>query len=275
MPFSRATIIRMVELLDRSGEHAVLTKHLVQFELEAAAPTSLGGLEKREAALITHLVNHPDLKGPQGSELVFELIEYVFEKCPKRATDMFSFASPSALDSAYEAFRRCLQQDGYEVVNGKLRRAIPFEITATTQPDDIVVALDILGFVTTKGHLEQARAAHARGEWAAANAQLRTFVESLFDDSARRLSPTQAAACHVPHARQELLARLDPPFLFPALNEWRIGNAGDFIQGFIRRLHPEGSHPGLSDEADSTFRLHLTLLVSSHLLRRLRLRLGV
>jgi hypothetical protein len=274
MPFSRATIISLVELFDRPREHAVLTKNLILFGLEDAAPPSLGGLEKREAALITYLVNHPTLKGPRGSELVFELVEYVFENYTKVAP-LFSFAASSAPDGAYEKLRRFLQQDGYEFINGNLRRTIPVEIAATAPPDDLVVLLNTFGFVTTRGHLEQARAAHARGEWAAANAQLRTFVESLLDDSARALSATQAADCSSAHARQELLARLDPPFLIPALNEWRIGGAGDFIQGFIRRLHPEGSHPGLSDEADSTFRLHLTLLVSSHLVRRLRVRLGV
>ena len=36
------------------------------------------------------------------------------------------------------------------------------------------------------------------------------------------------------------------------------------------RSHPSGSHPGLSDEDDCTFRLHLVLLVSRLLLQRLR-----
>src|SRR5258708_10617820 len=37
-------------------------------------------------------------------------------------------------------------------------------------------------------------AAHGRGEWAGANAQLRTFVEGLFDEMAQRLS----AHLHLP-----------------------------------------------------------------------------
>jgi hypothetical protein len=41
------------------------------------------------------------------------------------------------------------------------------------------------------------------------------------------------------------------------------------MQAFFRRLHPAGSHPGLSDEDDSTFRLHLVLLVARNLLRRI------
>jgi len=40
------------------------------------------------------------------------------------------------------------------------------------------------------------------------------------------------------------------------------------MKSFFRRLHPQGAHPGLSAEEDSTFRLHLVLLVGRQLLRR-------
>jgi hypothetical protein len=40
----------------------------------------------------------------------------------------------------------------------------------------------------------------------------------------------------------------------------RAGRTG-FNEGFFRRVQPAGAHPGLSDEGDSTFRLHPVLLV--------------
>ena len=40
------------------------------------------------------------------------------------------------------------------------------------------------------------------------------------------------------------------------------------IKLVLRRLHPQGADPGLSDEDDSTVRLHLVLLVGRQLLRR-------
>jgi hypothetical protein len=36
----------------------------------------------------------------------------------------------------------------------------------------------------------------------------------------------------------------------------------------MRRLNPEGSHPGLSDDEDCSFRLNIVLLTASLLLRR-------
>ena len=41
------------------------------------------------------------------------------------------------------------------------------------------------------------------------------------------------------------------------------------------RLHPQGPHPWLSDEHDSTFRLHLVLLTAQLLLNRLQQRVPI
>jgi hypothetical protein len=51
------------------------------------------------------------------------------------------------------------------------------------------------------------------------------------------------------------------------LTEWDDDGKG-FINGLVRRLHPHGSHPGLSGQDDSTFRLHTILLVARLLLAR-------
>jgi hypothetical protein len=40
------------------------------------------------------------------------------------------------------------------------------------------------------------------------------------------------------------------------------------MNGLANRLHPKGSHPGLSDNEDSTFRLHVVLLTARLLLTR-------
>jgi hypothetical protein len=66
---------------------------------------------------------------------------------------------------------------------------------------------------------------------------------------------------------------LSPPFLSRDLNEWS-DDGKNFINGVFKRLHPQGSHPGLSDEEDYTFRLHLVLLIPRLLLRRLNTSLG-
>lgn len=67
------------------------------------------------------------------------------------------------------------------------------------------------------------------------------------------------------HARRERLASVG--FLSTDLNEWD-GKGLGFVNGLMKRLHPQGSHPGLSDADDSTFRLHIVLITARLLLAR-------
>jgi hypothetical protein len=163
-----------------------------------------------------------------------------------------------------------LNATGSRSKTAKLRRALPEALDLPRADDEVHALLDKFQFATPKGHLDQAIAAHARGDWAAANAQFRPFVEGLLDLSAERLLPG-AALPPGGHPRRQVLAQMNPPFFFADLNEW-TGQGTGFFEGFYRRLHPQGTHPGLSDEEDSTFRLHLVLLVARLLLRRLKQR---
>jgi len=163
---------------------------------------------------------------------------------------------------------RSLRQDGYVVDNGRLVRALAVPINFTEIDDEVHSRLDRLGFQTPKGHLDQAVKNHRARLWAPANGQLRAFFVSLFDEAAQRLDPARAAAAKTEENRRQLLASLNPPFLLTALNEWSA-DGKNFINGVLKRLHPQGAHPGLSDEEDCTFRLQLVLIVSRMLLRRL------
>jgi hypothetical protein len=87
------------------------------------------------------------------------------------------------------------------------------------------------------------------------------------NDIAERLDQAAASRTPLGYARRQLLAKLPAPFLFESLNEWN-SDGKNFIEGVFKRLHPHGSHPGLSDEEDATFRLHLVLIVARLLLRR-------
>ena len=153
------------------------------------------------------------------------------------------------------------------IEEGKLRKVLPESVVIAEEEDQLSILLDRYDFTITKGHLDQAISAHTRGEWAGANAQLRSFVESLFDSFVTVLVKDTSNLPPTSYARRELLTKLDPPFILPELNEWAPNGTG-FLQGFWKRLHPQGAHPGLSDEEDCTFRLQLVILVAGHYLRR-------
>ena len=173
---------------------------------------------------------------------------------------------PKSMRSA--AFVRALERDGFTIEeDGTLRRSLHCIADLPRADDEVHILLDKLAMDTAKGHLDQAIENHSEGNWAAANGQLRTFMEELFNEIARRVSPTQITDKHTSENLRQLLAKTEPPFLQESLGEW--GQDGkNFINGVFKRLHGEGSHPGLSGDEDSTFRLHLVLIVARHYLRR-------
>ena len=171
-----------------------------------------------------------------------------------------SFPPPQEMDT----FRRVLQKDGFVVADRSLRPALPTDIGLPSIGSELMQLLERHGFSTAKGHLEQAFDADARGNWASANGQLRSFFDALLDKIAEKLDPS-VHAIGSGQPRRAKLASLR--FLSISLNEWDNGGTG-FINGLVRRLHPQGAHPGLSDEDDSTFRLHFVLITAALLLRR-------
>ena len=67
-------------------------------------------------------------------------------------------------------------------------------------------------------------------------------------------------------------SKVNPVFLSPSLNEVPSqGGSNDktYVSGLMNRLHPQGPHPGLSDEEDSTFRYHTVIIFARYLLKRL------
>lgn len=163
-------------------------------------------------------------------------------------------------------FVRALERDGYAIENQQLRRTLPPALNLPAADDEVHVLLNRHNLTTPKGHLDQAIDNHARGNWASANGQLRTFYQSLFDEIALLIDPQNAP--QTSEARRQHLANLTPPFLSRDLNEWS-DDGKNFVNGLWKRLHPLGSHPGLSDNEDCTFRLHLVLLAARLFLRRL------
>lgn len=169
-------------------------------------------------------------------------------------------------------FLRGLARDGFVLVPGShgnsasIRAALPNQIQLPQTDDEVHHLLKHFRFSTPLGHLDQAIDAHARGDWAACNSQLRTFLESLLDGIARDVRPHEAAQLPSSENRRALLA--DAGFLATDRNEW-TPDGKNYLNGLFKMLHTQGSHPGLSDEDHSTFRLHVVLVTAGMLLRRL------
>lgn len=157
----------------------------------------------------------------------------------------------------------------------ELRRMLPESVSETDfreAASEVDALLEQHKLTVTSGHLNQALSAFQRGDWAASNAQLRSFFESCLREMANQLGYDGK---HEARAVHNFLGKLDPPFLMSDYNEWNaIDQKPQFLQGLWSRMHPQGSHPGLSEEDDATFRLQITLITARLFLRRFDKRLG-
>lgn len=257
--FSRTTLFEAYQILNsRIQYHGDFEDLMYKWELDNFAEQAAGAIHVRLRQVFRHLKDNPD-----ASHDGHFLIDLFVEEALRRG------GTSEAAMAQRDVLLRSIERDGFIIAeNGILRRTLPEVIDLPAADDEVHVLLDRHHLATPKGHLDQAIRAHSEGNWAAASSQFRTFLESLFDEIALRVDPGNAPATKTGETRRQLLANLPTPFLSRDLNEWS-DDGKNFVNGTFKRLHPQGSHPGLSDEEDSTFRLHLVLLTSRLFLRRL------
>lgn len=224
--------------------------------------------------LIRFAKENPEHLTASGSSLWDEIVEqavlvhtHVWQQRYSSDDMRIATANITAFGDADLAFLHALKQDGFEITGEwKLRKTLPSEADLPQTSDELHDLLDELDMSTLKCHLDQAIEAHTRGEWASANGQLRTVLQGLFDEIARRIDPIEAKKRKPGINLRQLLSETDPPFFSKPRAEWTC-DGKNFIEGIVKRLHSEGPHPGLSDEGDCTFRLHLVLIVAHYYLR--------
>lgn len=263
-PFTRPTLLAAVELLDRHTQ-ASFDQMILRLGLEDEIPDGAGLSLGKKCGLLGRIV----VKQPMT---VLDTIDGRVSLGEAIVREALSVLNPRFKSPPQTAFLRGLARDGFVVEEGdrgekpRLRAALPQEIDLPASDSELHELLKLYQFQVPKGHLDQAIEAHTRGDWAACNAQLRTFLESLFDAIALRIEPAKASALPSSENRRQLLA--DRGFLAMDRNEW-TPDGKNFINGLFKMLHTDGSHPGLSDEDHSTFRLHIVLVTARTFMRRL------
>lgn len=143
----------------------------------------------------------------------------------------------------------------------------------TEAENEIIAILKRHGLTIPLGHLQQAINNFSSGSWASANSDFRSFFEGTLNEIAVKLG---CLANEKTDIKRRYLGTLEPPFLYEDYNEWNANiQKPQYLQGLWSRLHPHGSHPGLSEEDDCTFRMQITLISVRLFLRRFDKRMSV
>jgi len=264
VPFTRPTIIAAVAYLGWGAGQADFNNLTLRLGLENEIPYDTGLSVAKKANLLGRIV----VQRP-GDQV--ETLEGTLSLAEAVVREAVQVARPEPLHDSEIALARGLARDGYvisfdENERPRLRAALPQELGLPAVDDEVHQLLKHFGFVESIGHLDQGIEAHARGDWAAANAQFRTFLESLFNAIALQVRGDSEVAPLNSENRRQLLAKIG--FLAEDRNEWTM-DGKNYINGLFKMLHTDGSHPGLSDEDHSTFRLHVVLVTARTFLRRL------
>ena len=257
--FSELTLIEAVNLY-RHLTQAQFEQQMLYFSLSSEIlPRAELSVENKANALTSFVIGNPSHQTAEGKRLDDEIVE--------RTVVVPSQYSRSALD-------RALARDGFALMkDGSLMASLPEVADLPMANDELNALLDEMNMPVAKGHLDQAIKSHADARWAAANSQLRSFLEDLFNEVSIRLDTIKGSDSLNSENRRTRLAKIDPPFLLESLGEWS-NDGKNFVNGIFKRLHPEGSHPGLSDDEDCTFRLHMALIIGRHYLRRAKNRIS-
>lgn len=258
--FSRATMMDILSLLKDIHTHSTMDTLMVKYGLDHLLPV---GVSKNDKAVIIakYLIANPETPGILGNNLAYEIVEHVIENS---VNGSYYFDSDTGEFVNYPQLRRLLLKDGFVIDNNKLIRTFQTDIDFYSNETLLEILLNRHNLSIAKGHYEQATNAFNRGDWAACNSQLRSYVEALLCEIAEKItgSPTSDS-----HQARIALSQTAPPIFYRDLNEW-LGNGTGYFETFWKRLHPHGSHPGLSNEDDSVFRLNLVQISTLEILRR-------
>jgi hypothetical protein len=257
--FSRATIMDVMFLLRDLHTHATLDTYAYRYGLgEVAVGDSK---DKKVLGIAKHLVENPELPGLLSNNLVYEIVEDVISK----ALPGTLYFDPDLNEFIqYPQLRRLLLKDGFVIKDGQLIRTFDTEFDYSKNETLLENLLNKHQLIVAKGHYNQASNAFNRGDWAACNSQLRSFVEELLNKLAEKITGNKPTTSH---QAKITLSKSTPPIFYNELNEWLDDGTG-YFETFWKRLHPHGSHPGLSDEDDSIFRLNLVQISTLEVLKR-------
>jgi len=267
--FTRQTLLAASDLIEKAGTNAGFDLMVQRLELDQWVPSgSEVSVPKKRVVFNKTLLAR--------AELVFWAREGQMTHGEALIREAVRLMSSAPRYEEQKQLERCLARDGFNVswdagdcgqgTPPWLRRSLPQNVDLPAGDDLVHQHLKHFGFVRSCGHLDQAIDAHTRGDWAAANAQIRTFLESLILEIATRIASADLPP--TPSLNNGFQALAKCGFLSEGRSEWNQDGKG-MLNGLLKMLHSDGSHKGLSDEDHSTLRLHIALVTARAILNRL------
>jgi len=238
--FSNKTIAELCRALGNVvNSHAEMD--LLFLEHDLSSQDCAGGLQARLMALVNAARR---LDRPADERVLTALAQYALER-----------GNPNS--APIERLAHALSADGLEWREGRLVPTTPGPAALATELSMLEQDLQELGLNVAAKHYRQAHESFVAGNWEAANAQIRPFMENLLIELSRRQTSNTRGNAAV--ALQDLR---DAGFFDQA--EWQM------LKGFWQGIQDNGPHHGLSHEQEALFRLHVATSVARYSIHKLR-----
>lgn len=183
MIYSRRTVVEALKLLAEKKSYAAITE--VAFTHDLMEVATGGNVKENVRSLTNHLLSVQNQQEDMVNEIVETLINEVLNFA--KGHSEYNPDEEVPLEESHPALIRALRIDGFVVRDFKLVRQLPESITLSNHQNELFMLLEKHNFDISRGHLEQVIDAHAQGRWASSNGQLRSFMETLFNDMADRI----------------------------------------------------------------------------------------
>ncbi len=276
--FSKQTCIELASVLERTVQRD-LNRLFHLFEISHYIHEFSGNRNNSDKAnVLLKLLLNPPLKGAFTNDFQSDILQYKVDQFYRYEQDNLGLkkqwlSEPPPFEVLFELEHKSLchylKRDGYIVRGREIRKLLPQEMQEAKIESELTRLLEKFEFNLAKEHLVLSQRCLTDNNWSGSNAQIRNFVESLLIAISLRLLPK--TDCKSPTQAMKLLgSTLNPPFLKAELNEIAHEDCKyPFVESLWKRLHPHGSHSGLSDEDDATFRFHVAISLGYYLLNRL------
>lgn len=267
--FSKQLIIKLVNSIP-SSSHEVYNNKLIYWDLDTKVTiAATDSIHKKNEKVLKYLLENPTAKNNYGEEILSKMMnEKIKVILSNVERDIDEFDSEKKLFKSDTDFYKYLRLDGYDIdfENKTLIEDIANYSGITEKNDNIIEFLDKYDFTTAKGHYEQAKGSYLGSNYAALNGQLRSFVEAIFQDMATYIkicennnSTLSKINIIDANSSMQIMTKCLNPILDINLNEWD-NDGKTYFPAFWKRLHPEGSHPGIPSFEETLYRFQLVVL---------------
>jgi hypothetical protein len=246
-PFTPKTIGVLVEAIATGYTQAKIGTLLLKAGAEDWAPERWDNKEHRMQLVFKSLRGADD---PDAATAALELARLTLEA-----------GAPASAGATthiiwWEPLRDALAADGweYDIESARLTSVVP-GVAVPEHLSGLEEELEERGWTTAAGHFRQAVEGFGAGNWATTNSQLRSFLEDMLPLAAEATDGKRPSSAR---AALDILKK-----------EVLLKGEFDFLKGLWTLCQSRGSHPGLSDRAEATFRLMVVTAEARHLLGRL------